>query len=175
MRRGRCNGRRRGCGPRRGRRRSRLGRRCGDRRRRARRWRSLLLRLLGWLFGLSVGTKLLLGLRHNQRRSLRVRWGSGQLQRRESCRGKQQESKFCHDDWGPRKILGNKVWQQGLSTNSGDQQTSVRPDCGVLQTGTGIYFRRREVRMRVCSLRIQTIISNCRFAFSPSQRAQPGA
>ncbi len=130
------------------------------------RWRPLR-RFLGGLLGLSIGTKLLLGLCHDQRRGLRVRWGSDQLQRRESRRGKQQESKSCHGGLSPRKILGNKVWQQGLSTNSGDQRPSVRPDCGILQTRTCIYFRHREFRIRLCSLRIHTIISNCNVAFFP--------
>ena len=95
-----------------GRRRWRGSRRCGGRRRRTRRWRPLRR-----LLGLSVGTKLLPGLRHDQRRGLRVRWSRGQLQRRESRRGKQQESKFCHDGLGPRKILGNKACQQTLAIN----------------------------------------------------------
>jgi hypothetical protein len=63
-----------------------------------------------------------MGLRDDQRRGLRVRWSSGQLQRGESCGGKQQESKFCHDDWGSRKISGNKA----LATRFGNtvcQQT----------------------------------------------------
>jgi hypothetical protein len=50
-----------------------------------------------------------------------VRWSSGQLQRGESCRGKQQESKFCHDGGVPGKILatrfGNTVCQQTLAIN----------------------------------------------------------
>jgi hypothetical protein len=45
-------------------------------------------------------------LRHNQRRGLCVRWSGYQWQRRKSCRGKQHETKFCHDDlWSPGKIL----------------------------------------------------------------------
>jgi hypothetical protein len=62
----------------------------------------------------SAALWLLLGLRHNQRRSLRVRWSGGELQRSKSGRGKQHETKFCHDGLGPRKISGNKVWR---STN----------------------------------------------------------
>jgi hypothetical protein len=62
-----------------------------------------------------------MGLRDDQRRSLRVRWSSGQLQRGESCGGKQQESKFCHDGGVPGKILatrfGNMVCQQTLAIN----------------------------------------------------------
>lgn len=91
-------------------------RRCGGRRRRV--WRRRSLRRL---LGLSIGTQLLLGLRDDQRRGLRVRWSSGQLQRGESCGGKQQESKFCHDGGVPGKILatrfGNMVCQQTLTIN----------------------------------------------------------
>ncbi len=88
----------------------------GCRRRLVRRWRSLR-QLLGRLSGLSIGTKLLLGLCHDQRRGLRVRRSRAQLQRRESCRGKQQELKFCHDGSGLRKILRNKICQQVLTIN----------------------------------------------------------
>jgi hypothetical protein len=88
------------------RRRSRRRRRRGMRRRcccgwrRVRRRRSLRRRL-----GLSVGTKFFLGLGHDQRRGLRVRWRSDQLHRRKSGRGKQQEAKVCHDGWNPRRNL----------------------------------------------------------------------
>jgi hypothetical protein len=37
------------------------------------------------------------------------------MHRRKSGRGEQRETKVCHD--GPRKILDNKVWQQGLAIN----------------------------------------------------------
>jgi hypothetical protein len=47
-----------------------------------------------------------------------MRWSGGQLHGRESCRGEQRESKFCHDGLGPREILGNKAWQHGLATKS---------------------------------------------------------
>jgi hypothetical protein len=53
-----------------------------------------------------------------------VRWGGGQLQRRERRRGKQQKAKFCHDGLGPRGILGRRsagglqeVCQQALAIN----------------------------------------------------------
>ena len=168
-----CGGRRRNmrwcCGRRRwgrGSRRRRNMRWCGGRRRGARRWRCLR-GLLGRLLRLALGaTLLLLGLGHDQRRGLGVRRTGGQLQRSESCRGKQQESNFCHDGLGPRKGLGEKAWQQRLSMNFGNEPTSVRPDCGLLQTRTCIYFRQRKVRMRRCSLRIQTSISKGSGAFS---------
>jgi hypothetical protein len=67
--------------------------------------------------GLSVGTKLFLGLGHNQRRGLGVRWRGYQLHRRQSGRGKQHETKVCHDGLDPRKIPGNKAWQQALAIN----------------------------------------------------------
>ena len=107
----------------RGRRRRRSRRRCCSGwwwRGRGSRWggrRCCLRRLLG----LSIRTNLLLGLRHDQRRGLRVRWSSSQLQRGEGCRGKQQESKFCHVVWVPGKFLakrfGNKICQQTLAIN----------------------------------------------------------
>jgi hypothetical protein len=46
-----------------------------------------------------------------------MRWSSGQLQRSEGCRGKQQQSKFCHDGPGPWGIFGDKVGQQTLAIN----------------------------------------------------------
>ena len=67
-------------------------------------------------------------------------------------------------------FVPGKFLAAGLSTSSGDQRISVRPDCGGFQTGTRIYFRQREVRVRRCSLRIQTVISNCRFALAPWSR-----
>ena len=51
-----------------------------------------------------------------------------------------------------------KFLAAGLSTSSGDQRISVRPDCGGFQTRTCLYFRRREVRKRGCSLRIQAAV-----------------
>ena len=54
-----------------------------------------------------------------------------ELHRRKSCRGKQHETKFCHDGLGPRKIIGKKI---------GDQRISVRPDCGGLQRRSCFYF-----------------------------------
>jgi hypothetical protein len=80
-----------------------LGRSRDGRRRARRRLRRCLL------LGLSVGTKFFLGLGHDQRRGLRVRWRSNQLHRRKSGRGKQQEAKVCHDGWDPRGNLGDKV------------------------------------------------------------------
>ena len=92
------------------------------------RWRCLRCFLRLWL---SVGAKLFLGLCHNQRRVLRMRWHANELHRRKSCRGKQHETKFCHDGLGPRKIIGKKI---------GDQQISVRPDCGGLRRRSCFYF-----------------------------------
>jgi hypothetical protein len=62
---------------------------------------------------LSIGTKLFLGLRHDQRHGLRVRSSAYKLHRRKRGGGKQHETKFCHDDLGPRKVL----WQQDLFGN----------------------------------------------------------
>jgi len=39
------------------------------------------------------------------------------MQRSESCRGKQQESKFCHDGFGSPENFGNKTRQQGRLGN----------------------------------------------------------
>jgi hypothetical protein len=103
-------------------------RRCRACRRRNSLWRGSLWRSsLRWLLGFSIGTKFFLGLGHNQWRALRVRRRAYKLQRRQSGGGKQQQTKFCHDGVGPRKILGRKVLvgrkvlaersrQQGLAT-----------------------------------------------------------
>jgi hypothetical protein len=40
---------------------------------------------------------------------------------------------------------------------SDDQQISVGPDCGAPQRQSSFYFRTRNVRIRNCSLRIQTL------------------
>jgi hypothetical protein len=64
------------------------------------------------LLGLSF---FFLGLGHDLRRGLRVRWRGDQLHRRKSSRGKQQQAKVCHDGLDPRKILGRKAWQEGLA------------------------------------------------------------
>jgi hypothetical protein len=87
---------------------------CGrSRRRRAGRCRSCLRGLFGRLLGFSIGTKFFLGLRHNHRRGLRVRWRASKLHRRQSGGGKQQQTKFCHDGLDPRKKgLATRVWQQ---------------------------------------------------------------
>ena len=63
------------------------------------------------------------------------------------------------------------VWVPGkfLTTRSGDQRISVRPDCGGLQRRTCFYFCRRKVLTRPCSLRIQTIVSNRTFTLSPAR------
>jgi hypothetical protein len=80
--------------------------------------RCCLRRFFRRLLGLSVGTGFFLrrGLRHDQRRCLRVRLHASELHCRKSGRGKQRETKFCHDDLGSRKNLGNKCWR---STNKG--------------------------------------------------------
>jgi len=85
---------------------------CGRRRCRTRRGRGSLRCLLRLRF--SVGTKLLLGLGHDQRRGLRVGCRACELHGRKSCRGEQYETKSCHDGLGPRGKSGRKVWR---STN----------------------------------------------------------
>lgn len=138
--------RRRGCRP-------GWRRRCGGGRRGTRR-RCSLRRLLG----LSVGTKFFLGLRHDQRRGLRMRRQGYQLHRRKRGRGEQQEAKLCHDGLDPRKS-----WQ----LRSGDQQIDVRPDCGGPWRRASIYFCTCKARIRACSLRIQAFVSNRHFTLSP--------
>jgi hypothetical protein len=75
-------------------------------------WCSGGRRSLRRCFGFSIGTNFFLrpGLRHNQRRGLRVRWRGCKLHRGKSRRGKQHETKFCHEDLGSRKIIGNEFW-----------------------------------------------------------------
>jgi hypothetical protein len=62
---------------------------------------------------------------------LGVRWSGRKLHRRKSRSGKQHETKFCHDDLGPRKCL---------ATTRGDQRITVRPHCGGLQKRICFYF-----------------------------------
>jgi hypothetical protein len=155
---------RRSGGPRRWRRRSRgPGRwRRGSRGGRSRARRRSLRRLL-WL------SFFFLGLGHDLRRGLRVRWRGDQLRRRKSGRGKQQQAKVCHDGLDPRKILGRKAWQASLATRRGDQRIDVRPDCGGTQRRTCIYFSMRKAPIRSCSLRIQGMLSNRHFTLSPQR------
>jgi hypothetical protein len=105
-------------------------------------------RALGWLLRLPVRTQFLLGLRNDERRGLGVGGRGRKLQRRESRGGEQQESRFCHDGFGPGGFLMeglrvlDAVLLAGIVVNTDDQQTSVRPDCGDVQTAIWIYFRR---------------------------------
>jgi hypothetical protein len=117
----RCRCRRRRCrAPWRGSsRRRRMWRCCSRRCRASGRRRSLRRSSLWWcslrrLLGFSVGTKLFLGLCHNQWRGLCVRRPACKLHRRQSGGGKQQQTKFCHDGLGPRKSLGGSSWQEVL-------------------------------------------------------------
>ena len=111
--------------------------RCSSRRCRATGRRSSLRRCsLRRLLGFSVGTKLFLGLCHNQWRGLRVRRRACKLHRRQSGGGKQQQTKSCHDGLGPRKSLGRKVflgrkvvagrsWQEGLGNKACHQGLTI--------------------------------------------------
>jgi hypothetical protein len=151
---GRRGGRRRGtrrrcCSGRRG---TRWG--CCSGRRRARRWRRCLRRgCLRWRLGFSIGTDFAGGgcLRHHHRCGLRVRWRVDELHRRQSCRGKQHEPKFCHGGFGPRKIFGNKVRRSTNKRWAGLWRLAKRA-C--------FYFVREKVLIRLCSLRIQAVVSN---------------
>ena len=69
-------------------------------------WRRALFVLLGFPSGL---------LRDHDRRALRMCFGACKLQRSESGRGKQHETKFCHDVVGPRRKEGSRGRR---STNS---------------------------------------------------------
>jgi hypothetical protein len=120
----RCSGRRR-----------RMWRCCSRRCRASGRRSSLRRSSLWWrslrrLLGFSVGTKLFLGLCHNQWRGLRVRRRAYKLHRRQSGGGKQQQTKFCHDGLGPRKSLGRKVSagrsrQEGLGNKACHQDPTI--------------------------------------------------
>jgi hypothetical protein len=131
MRWGRCRVRRR--------RRSRRGRglwrrSCGVRRRsRGLGWRRVRRGSLRRLFRLwlAVRADFVLRLRHNQRCGLRMRRRAYELYCRKSRRSEQHETKFCHDDLSPRKLL---------TTRFGDQRISVRPDCGGLRRRACFYF-----------------------------------
>jgi hypothetical protein len=58
-----------------------------------------------------------------------VRGGACKLQRSERGRGKQQQAKVLHMILDPASFL-----------TCADQQPSVRPDCGAVQTLIRIYF-----------------------------------
>jgi hypothetical protein len=64
---------------------------------------------------------------------LRVRWGRGKLHRGKSRRGKQHETKFCHDDLGSRKILARSVVLCRRRLALGINRW-IRPDCGGFET-----------------------------------------
>jgi hypothetical protein len=63
-------------------------------------------RALWWCFRLALR---FLGLRQDERRSLRMRYGSCQLCHGQSSGGQQQDAKVCHDVLRSRKVLGAKV------------------------------------------------------------------
>jgi hypothetical protein len=93
--------------------------RCGCGRRAL--WRSLGL-ALWWPFGPSLGTDFALRLRNDDRPGLRLRRRARELHRRQGGRGKQRDTKVCHDDLGPRKSFGIKRFSQpngfGVTINS---------------------------------------------------------
>ena len=130
-------------------------RRCCSRRRGTRRWLGRGRRALRRRFGFSVGTKLFLGLRHNQRCGLRVRCRACELHCRQRSRGKQYEAKSCHDGWDPGKIC-NKLRR---STNK------VGPDCGGLGKRTCFYsdHTRSQCVLVHCAFRrsFPTELSHC--------------
>ncbi len=103
-RRRRCGTGRRSCG-RRGWRRSRWTLRCCGRRSAGPlRWRAVLLR--------AGRATFFPGLRHDERRGLRLRSGGRELRCRQGSCGEQQDAKLCHDVLGPRK---NKARQQRMA------------------------------------------------------------
>jgi hypothetical protein len=104
---------------------------------------------------LAIRADFVLRLRHNQRRGLRMRRRAYELHCRKSRRSEQRETKFCHDDLSPRKIL---------TTRFGDQRISVRPDCGGLRRRTCFYFWIYKARKQPRSLRIQGIIRTLQWA-----------
>jgi len=55
-----------------------------------------------------------------------------------------------------------------LTTRCGDQRISVGPDCGGLQRRTRFYFVSEKALIRLCSLRIQAMVSNRSFTLSPA-------
>ena len=130
------------CRMRRGRR-----RRCGGMRRRAGRRRARPLRLAGrrlavrGLLRPTIGADFALRLRHHERGGLCVQWRACHLHRRQGGRRKQEETKFGHVISFPSVI----------SVRARDEQTSVRPECGGVQTGGSIYFCRKGADERACS------------------------
>lgn len=76
-----------------------------------------------------------LRLRNLNSRRLRMRCQGCKLHRRQSRRGKQHETKFCHD--GP-----NPPGRSSEKPNGGwtDQQPAMGPDCGAYKSGNAFYF-----------------------------------
>jgi hypothetical protein len=63
------------------------------------------------------------------------------LQRRQSGGGKQQQTKFCHDGVGPRKILGRKALQVDLGNNACHQDLTINEQAlGRIVAGFGGVF-----------------------------------
>jgi hypothetical protein len=93
-------------------------------------------RTLRRLLRLAVRADLALLLRDDQRRGLSMGRGACKLRDGESSRRKQHKTKFGHEGSRFRGITFVK-WSKGA-----DQQISVRPECGGVQTPIWIYFLR---------------------------------
>jgi hypothetical protein len=91
---------------------------CGLLRRRA--WRRSLRRLLRSSFGASF---VLLRLRDDERRILRMRCGACDLRHRQRSCGKQHKTKVYHDG-GPRK--GSWLWEGGWGGITGPNASAAR-------------------------------------------------
>ena len=63
----------------------------------------------GLLLG-AGGAAIFLGLRHDERRGLRMRCRGRELSRRQGGRGEQQDAKVCHDILGPRNRPDSNEW-----------------------------------------------------------------
>jgi hypothetical protein len=63
------------------------------------------------------------------------------------------------------------IWSKSpknLTTRFYNQRISVGPDCGGFEKLADFYFKTEEALIRLCSLRIQAVVSNCSFTFSPA-------
>jgi hypothetical protein len=142
------------------------GRRCGMRRRCSRRGparpcrRLSRLRTLRRLLRSAVGAGLTLLLRDDERRGLCMRCVACKLHHGERSRRKQHNTKSGHEGLVPGITFVTSVRSRA------DQQISVRPQCGGVQTRIWIYFLCGGAQTYRCSWRIQAFPPNGLFVCS---------
>ena len=85
------------------------------RRRGRSRWLHSRRRALRWRLRFSVGAELFLGLRDDEWRGLRMRYGCRELRHGQSGRGKQHEAKVCHDVVPGKNLVATKKLSPNVS------------------------------------------------------------